>query len=65
MTVSTVASVTAVAHDGKVNLFSEIVTFCMDSDGDKLYLKLVAFDEIGNFVVQTFFTLKSSVAKKI
>jgi hypothetical protein len=54
-----------VAHDGKVNLFSEIVTFCMDSDGDKLYLKLVAFDEIGNFVVQTFFTLKSSVAKKI
>jgi hypothetical protein len=25
----------------------------MNSDGDKLYMKLVAFDEIYNFVVQT------------
>jgi hypothetical protein len=27
----------------------------VNSDGDKLYTKLVAFDEIYNFVVQTFF----------
>jgi small nuclear ribonucleoprotein (snRNP)-like protein len=27
----------------------------MNSDGDKLYTKLVAFDEIYNFVLQTFF----------
>jgi hypothetical protein len=27
----------------------------MNSDGDKLCTKLVAFDEIYNFVVQTFF----------
>jgi hypothetical protein len=25
----------------------------MNSDGDKLYMKLVAFDKIYNFVVQT------------
>jgi hypothetical protein len=29
--------------------------FGMNSDGDKLYMKLVAFNEIHNFVVQTFF----------
>jgi hypothetical protein len=27
----------------------------MNSDGDKLYTKLVDFDEIYNFVVQSFF----------
>jgi hypothetical protein len=27
----------------------------MNSDEDKLYMKLVAFDEVYNFVVQTFF----------
>jgi hypothetical protein len=27
----------------------------MNSDGDKLYMKIVAFDKIYNFVVQTFF----------
>jgi hypothetical protein len=26
----------------------------MKSDGDKLYMKFVAFDEIYNFAVQTF-----------
>jgi hypothetical protein len=26
----------------------------MNSDGDKLYIKIIAFDEIYNFVVQTF-----------
>jgi hypothetical protein len=26
----------------------------MNSDGDKIYMKIVAFDEIYNFVVQTF-----------
>jgi hypothetical protein len=31
----------------------------MNSDGDKLYMKIVAFDKIYNFVVQTF-CLKSS-----
>jgi hypothetical protein len=38
-----------------VSLFLKIVIFCMNSDGDKLYMKFVAFDEIYNFVVQTFF----------
>jgi hypothetical protein len=28
---------------------------CMNSDGDKVYMKIVAFAEIYNFVVQTFF----------
>jgi hypothetical protein len=27
----------------------------MNSDGDKLYAELVVFDEIYNFIVQTFF----------
>jgi hypothetical protein len=29
--------------------------FFMNSDGDKLYLKIVYFVEIYNFIVQTFF----------
>jgi hypothetical protein len=32
----------------------------MNSDEDKIYTKIVDFDEIYNFVVQTFFNLKSS-----
>jgi hypothetical protein len=28
--------------------------FCFNSDGCKLYMKIVAFDEIYNFVVQNF-----------
>jgi hypothetical protein len=37
----------------------------MNSDEDKLYTKLIAFDKIYNFVVQTFFLhLKSSWGSK-
>jgi hypothetical protein len=32
----------------------------MNSDEGKLYMKIVAFDDIYNFVVQSFFYLKSS-----
>jgi hypothetical protein len=31
----------------------------MNSDGGKLYIKIVAFDEIYNFVVQSFLHLNS------
>jgi hypothetical protein len=34
--------------------FQKNCNFFMNSDGDKLYTKLVAFQEIYNFVVQTF-----------
>jgi hypothetical protein len=34
--------------------------FYLNSDGGKLYMKIAAFDEIYNFVVQSFFHLKSS-----
>jgi hypothetical protein len=30
------------------------VYFCLNSDGGKLYIKIVAFDEIYNSVVQSF-----------
>jgi hypothetical protein len=36
----------------------------MNSDGDKIYMKIVAFDEIYNFVVWTFFIWSHLVAKK-
>jgi hypothetical protein len=36
----------------------------MNSDGDKIYMKIVAFDEIYNFVVSTFFIWSHLVAKK-
>jgi hypothetical protein len=37
------------------SFFKKIVTFfCMNSDGDKTYIKIVDFDEIYKFVVQTF-----------
>jgi hypothetical protein len=32
----------------------------MNLDGDKICMKIVAFDEIYNFIVQTLFHLKSS-----
>jgi hypothetical protein len=36
--------------------FRKIITFfCMNSNGDTLYMKIIDFDEIYNFVVQTFF----------
>jgi hypothetical protein len=37
----------------------------MNPDEDKIYTKIVAFDEIYNFVVWTFFHLKSSLDSKI
>jgi hypothetical protein len=37
----------------------------MNPDEDKIYTKIVAFDEIYNFVVRTFFHLKSSLDSKI
>jgi hypothetical protein len=48
----------------RVSLFSKNRNFFINSDGDKLYTKLVAFDEIYNFVLQTFFHLKSSWGSK-
>jgi hypothetical protein len=39
-----------------VSLFSKNHNFfCMNSDGDKLYMKLIALHEIYNVVVQIFF----------
>jgi hypothetical protein len=35
-------------------VLKKITIFFMNSDGDKIYMKIVAFDEIYNFVVQTF-----------
>jgi hypothetical protein len=51
----TVATATAVAQGGSGPIcFQNFVIFCLNSDGDKLYMKIVAFDEIYNFVVQSF-----------
>jgi hypothetical protein len=51
----TVAPVTAVGHNGKGPVcFQKFVIFCLNSDGGKLYMKIVAFDEIYDFVVQNF-----------
>jgi hypothetical protein len=44
-----VAPPTAVPHNGRVQFVF------MDSNEDKIYMKIVAFDKIYNFVVQTFF----------
>ena len=32
----------------------------MDSDGDKIYTKIIDLDEIYNFVIQTFFIWNNS-----
>jgi hypothetical protein len=51
-----VAPATVVTHGILVSLFSKnSQLFCMNYDGDKLYMKFVAFDDIYNFLVQTFF----------
>jgi hypothetical protein len=51
---------TAVPHCGSGPVyFKKIVIFCLNSDGGKHYMKIVAFDEIYNFIVQSFH-LKSS-----
>jgi hypothetical protein len=39
---------------GFVLFKKKIITFFMNSDVDKLYMKIIVFDEIYNFVVQTF-----------
>jgi hypothetical protein len=51
----TVAPATAVGHDSRSPVcFKKNVIFLFNSDGDKLYMKIVAFVEIYNFVVQFF-----------
>jgi hypothetical protein len=40
-------------------LFKKSQLFGMNLDGDEIYTKIVIFDDIYNFVVQTFFHLKS------
>jgi hypothetical protein len=48
----TVAPATAVGHGGGgLVCFQNFVIFYLNSDGSKLYMKIVAFDEIYNFVV--------------
>jgi hypothetical protein len=55
------SAATAVDHGGRGPVcFKKFVIFCLNSDEGKLYMKIVAFDEIYNFVVQSFFHLKSS-----
>jgi hypothetical protein len=50
------ASVRVPRHDGRAPFyFQKFVIFCLNSDGEKLYIKIVGFDEIYNFVVQRFF----------
>jgi hypothetical protein len=51
----TVAPPATVGHGGRSPIsFQKFVFFCLNSDGGKLYMKIVAFDEIDNFVVQSF-----------
>jgi hypothetical protein len=39
---------------GAQSIFNNLYFFCLNSDGNKLYMKIVTFDEIYNFVVQSF-----------
>jgi hypothetical protein len=51
----TVATATPVAHGGRTPIyFQKFVIFCLNSNGGKLYMKIVAFVEIYNFIVQSF-----------
>jgi hypothetical protein len=51
----TVAPATAVGHGGRGPVcFEFFQLICLNSDGGKLYMKIVAIDEIYNFVVQSF-----------
>jgi hypothetical protein len=48
----TVAPPTAVGHGGRgPDTFQKFVIFCLNSNEGKIYMKIVAFDEIYNFVV--------------
>jgi hypothetical protein len=51
----TVVSQTSCDTTVGLNSFSKNCNFFMDSDGDKIYIKIVVFDEIYNFVVKAFF----------
>jgi hypothetical protein len=49
---------TTVPHGGRrrrESLFKNLQFICLNSDGDKLYIKIVAFDDTYNFIVQSFF----------
>jgi hypothetical protein len=51
----TVAPPTIVSHDGRGPVsFQKFGIVLLESDGGKLYMKIIAFDEIYNFVVQNF-----------
>jgi hypothetical protein len=39
---------------GVQSFFQKFIIFCLNSYGDKLYMKIVKFNEIYNFVVQSF-----------
>jgi hypothetical protein len=50
------AATTALSNGGRGPfVFKKSQLFCMNSDEDKLYMKIIVFDEIYNFVDQTFF----------
>jgi hypothetical protein len=52
---SIVAPATAMATAvGVQSVFKDFYFFCLNSDGGKFYMKIVAFDEFYNFVVQGF-----------
>jgi hypothetical protein len=51
----TIATATVVGHGSRAPVcFQKFVIFCLNPDGGKLYMKIVAFDEIYNFVVHNF-----------
>jgi hypothetical protein len=51
----TVMPAIAVGHISRgLVCFQNFLIFCLNSNGGKLYMKIVAFDEIYNFVVQSF-----------
>jgi hypothetical protein len=37
------------------SILNKIVTFFINSDGDELYMKIINFVKVNNFVVQTVF----------
>jgi hypothetical protein len=46
-----VAVLTAISNGGRESTFSKFVICCVNLDEDKLYMKIVAFDEFYNFLV--------------
>jgi hypothetical protein len=43
-----------ISHGGRTTSLQKIITFFINSNGDKFYAKILTFLEIYNFVVQTF-----------